>query len=228
MFEAWLCLRMFEASFVRGFINRYNQILMSSSSSFLPHSLIDVPQMSFFSFGYPISRAYPYAWFKWVVLLGGVVALVFVTALNLAADGYVLKLQYTQRLNITTDQKRWTNHFPFNILEHRTTTCQSSEIPVNTQFWTDKMSLSYTLTRAWQDKDGVLADISTVTYTENQLNDCSVHYIKIDLTPLDIAGTQLLAPWEENTQVPGTGLLTWSPKATVRVLPNRFRNICLR
>lgn len=172
--------------------------------------------MPFVTFSHPISRTYSYPWFKWTVLLGGICAIIFVTALNLAADGYVLKLQLTQDYNGTVYQRRWTNHFPFNLLEQATTICQSVEIPVNSHFWTDKLSLPFTLTRAWQNQNGTIVDIPAVNYTNNRLENCSLSYIKIDLSPLDIAGTQLIAPWSEDVPSAGTGDLTWSPKATVR------------
>lgn len=173
--------------------------------------------MPFVSFGHPITRAYNLSWFKWVVLIGGILGTVLVTALNLAANGYVLKLQYTQDFNGTTKHKLWTSRFPFNILNQATISCQSVEMPVNSQFWTDKLSLRYTITRAWQYQNDTIVDTPAITYTNNRLENCGISYIKVDLSPLDIVGTQLIAPWAEDVSPVGTGDLTWCPKATVSI-----------
>ena len=45
------------------------------------------------TFGYNVSRAYPYPWFTWVVIIGGVLATALFSVINLAADGY--ELMYT-------------------------------------------------------------------------------------------------------------------------------------
>ena len=171
--------------------------------------------MAFFAFSHPLSRPYPYSWFKWLVFTGGILATTFFTALNLAADGYDLKLQHTRDYNGTVNQKQWTHSFPFNVLEHATTSCQSMQMALNSQFWTDKLSLPYTLTRAWQEKNGTIVESTELSYTNNMLEDCRITYIEIDLTPLDIANTQLIAPSSADTVPAGTGDLTWSPKATV-------------
>jgi hypothetical protein len=43
---------------------------------------------SFFS--YNLARPYPYRWFTWVVVTGGLAATTLFSAINLAADGYDL------------------------------------------------------------------------------------------------------------------------------------------
>lgn len=39
-------------------------------------------------FTYGLTRPYPYPWFTWVVVVGGVMATALLSALNLAANGY--------------------------------------------------------------------------------------------------------------------------------------------
>jgi hypothetical protein len=41
-------------------------------------------------FSYNLSRPYPYPWFTWVVVIGGVLATALFSVVNLAADGYEL------------------------------------------------------------------------------------------------------------------------------------------
>ena len=42
------------------------------------------------SFTYSLSRPYPYKWFTWVVIIGGICAIAFFSIVNLAANGYDL------------------------------------------------------------------------------------------------------------------------------------------
>jgi hypothetical protein len=41
-------------------------------------------------FSYGLSRPYPYRWFTWVVVVGGILAAALFSVLNVAADGYEL------------------------------------------------------------------------------------------------------------------------------------------
>ena len=47
---------------------------------------------SFFS--YTLTRPYPFRWFTWVAVLGGLLFTVFFSFVNIAADGYILRYQY--------------------------------------------------------------------------------------------------------------------------------------
>ena len=46
---------------------------------------------SFFS--YTLTRPYPFRWFTWAVVLGGISFTVFFSFVNIAADGYILRYQ---------------------------------------------------------------------------------------------------------------------------------------
>ena len=171
--------------------------------------------MAFLSFGYSVQRPYPYPWFKWVTLIGGICALVFFTALNLAANGYMLKAVHTLDYNGTVHNRQWTQRFPFSILNHAATQCQSHDMSLGTQFWTDKLSLPYTLTNAWHLQNGTAVDNAALTYTNNRLENCTVKYINVNLQPADFAGAQLIAPTLDDPVPAGTGNYAWVPKATV-------------
>ena len=41
-------------------------------------------------FSYNLSRPYPYPWFTWVTVVGGILATALFSIINLAADGYEL------------------------------------------------------------------------------------------------------------------------------------------
>lgn len=42
-------------------------------------------------FSYNLSRPYPFRWFTWVTVIGGIAALFLFTVINLGANGYILK-----------------------------------------------------------------------------------------------------------------------------------------
>ena len=155
------------------------------------------------SFSYSISRVYPYPWFTWVVIIGGICATVLFSALNLAANGYNLVVQYTTDPNATISQQRWTERFPFSMVEKTVASCQSQNLPINSQFFTDKLSLEYTLVGVWQELRNEIVTLPSLRYTNNTLENCYVNIIQVDLQ-----STQRTSEQQAWT--------SWGPKATVR------------
>lgn len=154
------------------------------------------------SFSYPVTRTYPYNWFPWVVIIGGIIATVFFSALNVAANGYNLVVQYTTNPNATLAQERWTQRFPFSMVQKMSSSCQSQNIPINSQFFTDKLSLEYTLTGVWQEQDGDVVTLPSLRYTNNTLENCYVNIIQVDLRSTQRTSEQ--QAWKQ-----------WGPEATV-------------
>jgi hypothetical protein len=58
-------------------------------------------------FNYNVTRPYPYKWFTWAVVLGGIAATVLFSVLNLAANGYQLEVVYTTDPNGTLSEIQW-------------------------------------------------------------------------------------------------------------------------
>jgi hypothetical protein len=144
------------------------------------------------SFSYSVSRKYPYKWFTWFVIIGGICASVFFSILNLAADGYVLNVEYAFDYNQTVATKRWTQRFPFSLVDKSVANCQSQLIQVNSQFLTNNSALQYTLTGA-EDANSTLPALE---YTNNLLRNCSVAFIEIDLESTQrTAAQQGWGPW---------------------------------
>lgn len=131
------------------------------------------------SFDYAVTRPYPYGWFPWVVLIGGIFSLVLFSTINLAANGYELKVQYTTDPNSTVSQAQWAQQWPFSWFSKVETTCQSQTLQITSQFFTDKLSLPYTLTGVWQNQTAV----PSLRYTNNVLENCTVTRIFISLDP---------------------------------------------
>lgn len=129
------------------------------------------------SLSYTISRKYPFKWLTWAVIIGGICATILFSILNLAANGYVLNVDYTFNYNETMGAKLWTHHFPFSVVDKAVTACQSQVIPVNQQFFTNNSALSYTLTGV-RNANGPLPALE---YTNNFLENCSLAFIEVDL-----------------------------------------------
>ena len=152
------------------------------------------------SFSYSVSRDYPFKWFTWFVIIGGVCATVLFSIFNLAADGYVLNVDYTFNYNETMGKKRWAQHFPFSLVGKSVTVCQSQVIPVNFQFLTNNSALSYTLTGV----SNINGTLPALEYTNNFLENCSMKFIEIDLESTQRTASQ--QGWE-----------SWGPKALAQV-----------
>ena len=133
-------------------------------------------------FTYSLSRPYPYKWFPWVVFIGGIAALTLFSVVNFAANGYDLGAQYTTDPNSTEAQKSWTEAPIFSLLNRVGPSCQTQNIAVNTEFYTSKLSLPYTLTDIWRESaDGSLAVLPSLAYKNNTLENCSVSLVQLDL-----------------------------------------------
>ena len=155
-------------------------------------------------FSYSVARPYPYRWFPYVVGIGGLLAVILISAFNLAATGYDLVVEYTGNPNATLATKRWTQTFPFDLLDKTKTTCQAQNIPVNSQFFTDKLGLTYTLSNVWQRRGDGVATLPSLKYTNNVLQDCTVRGVQIDLS-----STQRNAAQQ--------GWTTWGAKCTSEI-----------
>ncbi|MCJ1469000.1 hypothetical protein MMC07_007632 [Pseudocyphellaria aurata] len=164
------------------------------------------------SFGYAVTRPYPYKWFPWVVLVGGIFSLVLFSAINLAANGYDLNVQYTTDPNSTVSQTKWAERWPFSWFSKVDTTCQSLSLQINSQFSTDKLGFFYTLTSIGQyrDPNGPMTTIPSLRYTNNTLQHCSVNEIVLNIES-----------WKNQTE-------TMMPGATVGVEASRHQDITLR
>lgn len=151
---------------------------------------------------YNLTRPYPYKWFLPTVIVIGLFLAIFVSLLNYAVNGFYLSNEYTSDLNGTVSRRDWTQRGVFSILAKVTTSCQSTNLAVNAQFYTDKLSLPYTITAIWQQKEGRAAPIPGLPYANNTLEDCVVSNILIDLE-------------SEHRTAEQKGWLGWGVKALV-------------
>lgn len=133
-------------------------------------------------FGYAVSRPYPYKWFNWVVFTGGVIATLLFSFINFAADGYQLEVQYTTTPNDTVSQDSWFSHAPISWFAKVSTTCQAQTFQVNSQFFTDKLSLPYTITGIFENQTK-LNVLPSFQYMQNALEECKINEMLFDMTP---------------------------------------------
>jgi len=156
-------------------------------------------------FTYPITRENPYTWFSWSVIAGGICVAVFLSAINVAANGYELIVDYKDDYNRTVNQTRRTGRPPFSWFEKALPKCQTRDIPVNTQFFTKNSALPYTLTSVrHRGKTGLIDTLPSLKYTNNVLENCTVRYLQIDLE------------WAQRSAAQ-QGWVTWGPKARVGI-----------
>jgi len=97
------------------------------------------------SFHYNLSRAYPYKWFTWLTIVGGVLLVVLFSAINIAAVGYRLEVSMTSDPNTTLSQKSWTKSPPFSWFDKTVPTCEPQNLPIGLRFFTNQLGLQYTL-----------------------------------------------------------------------------------
>lgn len=153
-------------------------------------------------FEYNISRPYPFKWFTPVVVIGGAVAVVLLSILNLGSSGYTQTVQYSHDPNTTvsneTSSKYWRS---FPTTKPRAT-CQSVNIPINTRLLTNNTALTYTLTNVSQNTDRANQTFSSsLVYHNNILPDCTINNIAVRLESLGRTAAQIaLTKWGVDAQ----------------------------
>ena len=153
---------------------------------------------------YNLSRPYPYSWFTPLVILGGIIAAILFSLVNYAADGFDVEIKPSLSPNYTVERGHgWSHTGPFSLLNKAKASCPSVSLTVGSEVYTDKLALPYTLTSAWQMHDGVIKALPSVSYRSNDLQNCSIKYVQIDLNTAPIQTAEQLA-WSR-----------WGPKATV-------------
>lgn len=151
-------------------------------------------------FSYNLARPYPYRWFTWVVGLGGVIAIVLFSVLNLAANGYTLDVVYTTDPNGTLAENQWFQKAPWTLMAKVEASCQSQGLALTTQLFTTQLGLTYQLANVWSYADDGNVIISpSLTYLNNTLNNCSVNNILIDARNSNSVGNSPYWAWKATT-----------------------------
>ncbi|KAJ6107191.1 hypothetical protein N7523_008514 [Penicillium sp. IBT 18751x] len=144
---------------------------------------------SFFS--YNVTRPYPYRWFTPVTVLGAVIFAALFSLLNFAANGYDLVVQTSTSPNSTITSTRWLDRWPSYFTDKVRPTCEPATVSVGSQIFTNQTALTYTLTAIWQPSEGTNSIVlSSMSYFNNVLENCTVTAIEINLEALDRTASQ--------------------------------------
>ncbi|KAI0010064.1 hypothetical protein F4779DRAFT_579175 [Xylariaceae sp. FL0662B] len=148
---------------------------------------------SFFS--YNITRAYPFKWFTPVVIVGTIISIALVSFLNVAATGYELVSVSAQDPNATETNGIWFSKWPSYLVGARAS-CDPSNIPIQSTFYTDKKAFPYTLSKVWHNGEGNSKIYQgSMMYKNNLLQNCNISMIKIEFEGPDrTAGQFAVSP----------------------------------
>ncbi|KAF3763389.1 hypothetical protein M406DRAFT_74006 [Cryphonectria parasitica EP155] len=143
-------------------------------------------------FRYPLERPYPFRWFTPLFTGMAVVAAVFFTFMNIAADGYTQKVVYTTDPNSTLHQHHWYMDAPWSWISTAQFSCQSPGISIGSPYYTSNQeTASYTVTSMnttlMPDEAAVYAGLTAqslgiTTYMNNTLRDCSMGHMQVIFT----------------------------------------------
>ncbi|ROW07258.1 hypothetical protein VMCG_03807 [Cytospora schulzeri] len=160
-------------------------------------------------FEYNLTRSYPFRWFTPVTVVGGIIATVLVSFLNVAASGYELAAITSTDPNKTLSDSTWFANWPTWLASTRAS-CAAATMPLQTGLYTNKTALLYTLVSVWRyDQLGNQMKLGSLVYYNNPLSNCNVSSIQVDISSDLTAGQAAL------TQVGAT------MTATVVCLVNR-------
>ncbi|KAH0543831.1 hypothetical protein FGG08_001870 [Glutinoglossum americanum] len=95
---------------------------------------------------------------------------------------------YTTNPNQTFPQAQWLKAWPFRLANKVSAACQTRDIAI--EFFTDKLSLSYTLASVWQPSASGDQILSSLSYFHNTLEDCYINEIQIELLAEDRTAVQ--------------------------------------
>ncbi|KAL9623441.1 MAG: hypothetical protein Q9160_002334 [Pyrenula sp. 1 TL-2023] len=151
-------------------------------------------------FNYNVTRPYPFRWFTPIVFVGGLLALILFSFLNLVSNSTFLVVDTTINPNKTISDGVLFKHWPSYLTSRIQPICQSVDIPVNTKFFTNQTALTYTLTGVSQKTPDAAIDVlPSLTYHNNLIEDCRLNAIEMDLDALDRLAAQLAwAEWGVN------------------------------
>ncbi|KAI1115274.1 hypothetical protein F5Y14DRAFT_440611 [Nemania sp. NC0429] len=135
-------------------------------------------------FTYNITRAYPYRWVTPLVLIGGIVAIVVITLINVATAGYDLVSTSTINPNQTVAQENADGADKLLSYFGRKTksVCAPTALPINSEVFTTNYAIPYTLSSVWrQSDDGSRKNLGSLIYHNNELRDCNVTEVSIQV-----------------------------------------------
>lgn len=139
-------------------------------------------------FSYNITRPYPFRWFSWVVFVGGIVASILFSVINLAADGYVLKTIYTTDPNGTLADyaDKWYEKQPWSWTNKLSASCEPEQLTTGASFFSTNLGLTYSVSGI--SPVGSTSILPATPYLNNPLN-CTVSLVYVEFLRADLRRT---------------------------------------
>ena len=137
-------------------------------------------------FTYSVTRNYPFPWFTWVVIGGGVVLTVLFSILNLATSGYDLQTIYTTDFNSTANTHYWFQSAPFSWINKLQVACQPMQLVRGNTYFTSNFGLIYTVDKIWRNSEsGNKLTYPAVSYSGTPITHCEVPQIVLQMERRD-------------------------------------------
>ncbi|KAJ9664404.1 hypothetical protein H2198_000333 [Neophaeococcomyces mojaviensis] len=152
-------------------------------------------------FHYNVTRPYPYRWFTPVVIFAFIIATVLFSLLNFVSNGYNLTVETTNDPNTTLTASTWISKWPSALTSRLQATCQATEVPLQSQLFTNQSALTYSLTgvRAGYEDDDV---VSSLWYLNNPIEECTISAVTISMEAIDAQANQFaFAEWNLDVKV---------------------------
>ncbi|KAK0357377.1 hypothetical protein LTR91_014866 [Friedmanniomyces endolithicus] len=147
------------------------------------------------TFTYSIARPYPFKWFTPVVFLGCIVFLALFSIINYISTGYQMVVVQSSNPNATIQDNPWMRHWPSFFTSKVQPTCETVNLALGSEWFTNQTALTYTLTDVWQPDDGGAGAgygvAPSLTYSSNVIEDCRVNSVEIDYAAMDRTAIQM-------------------------------------
>lgn len=142
-------------------------------------------------FSYTVTRPYPFPWVTPIVIIGGTLATVLFSFLNVAATGFELVSVATNNTS-TAKNPDWLDKWPPFLFSTRAS-CQNATIPIQTRLYTNNTGLPYILNSAWQLEDDGKKKVylGSMVYGNQPLQSCNVSAVDMAFDVLDRTGGQM-------------------------------------
>ncbi|KAK9421155.1 hypothetical protein SUNI508_06003 [Seiridium unicorne] len=138
---------------------------------------------SFFS--YKLERRYPFKWFTWVIIIGGVALTAIFSTITVAVNGYETSIIYTTDLNSTTAQKYWFDNPLFSWTNKPSTKCEPADIRVGqSTIYTNNLFAAYTIKAVSVENNNNTTPAPSLTYGNEILQNCSMRGVYLSLEGL--------------------------------------------
>ena len=145
-------------------------------------------------FTYNITRSYP-SYVTPLVLVSFFLFTILFSFLNFVSTGYTLVVVESSNPNATVQSRVWMRNWPSFLTNRVQPTCESVNLPIGSNFFTNQTALRYTLTDVWQPQAGGAGAgygiAPSLSYYNNVIENCSVNSVEIDLSALDRSASQL-------------------------------------